>query len=158
MIRLRLATCAMVAGLGLVSGCRSLCNPCDPCASPCNGNGGMISRLLSRRNGGTVVGTPVSGMPLGMGDCCGMDGCCDGGPMLGDPTLINGGMVMPPYNGAPYNGMPPPGVAPPMGTIPPMSTLPAPTTAPPPLAPVPVAPSPGLATPTPAQPSGRWWR
>jgi hypothetical protein len=143
----------MVAGLGLVSGCRSSYNPCDPCASPCNGNGGFFSRLTSRGNGGVyggaVVGTPVSTMPLGMGDCC------DGGPILGDPALINGGFGVPPYN-----GLPPAAVAPPMAPVPPMTTLPAPapTTAPPPLAPVPAAPPPGLATPVPAQPSARWWR
>lgn len=158
MNRLRLATWAAVAGLGLLAGCRST-NPCDPCEQ----QQGFFSRLCGRRNGslcGSVVGTPVSSMSLG-GDCC------EGGPVLGDPPFagvsgpvmhggFDSGMALPPISTSPDLGFPPGAIAPPLSapplSMPPMTALPAPTpSGPPPLAPVPNGN--GLATPTPAGPS-----
>jgi hypothetical protein len=125
-------TLAVVATLGLQSGCQS---------SSCGG--GFLSSLTSRRGtviyDGPVLATPASSGPYG--------GCCEGGPMLGNPSIVQPGPGMP-------NGM---GV--PMVPAPPTATLPTPTpfpgTGPPPLAPVPGSTNPPLATPTPAQPSLR---
>lgn len=115
---------AIVASLGLLPGCQSSCG---------NG-GGFLSGLTCRRGtvvyDGPVIATPVSSMPFG--------DCCQGGPMLGDPSIMQ----------------PVPAVS--NGVVPPTATLPSPTpsTGPPPLAPVPGT-TPPLATPVPAQPSYR---
>lgn len=153
MNRLQKATWAALAGLGLLSGCRST-NPCDPCEDR-----GFFSRICGgRRNGvfhGPVSATPVSSMSLG-------SDCCDG-PILGDPPFggpgmsvlpgpsFDGGMGLPPITTMPSMAAPPiTGL--PAGPFPPMTTLPTPTPGlAPPLAPVPNGN--GLATPTPAGPS-----
>lgn len=150
MCAVRLTSLVVAAGLSLLSGCQS--------SGGCGNGGGFLSRLTSRRAtvvyDGPVMATPMNGMA--------MPGCCDGGPVLGDPTVINGGMM--PYPGSatvmPGEGTLPGMIPPTMPTVPstptpPGATLPppSPSTAPPPLAPVPTTP--GLATPVPAQPSGR---
>jgi hypothetical protein len=137
MNRSRLTSWASLAALALAAGCQS-------CDYSCNG-GGFFSRLAARRRPvcceGPVVGTPVSTMPLG-------GGCCEGGPILGDPGIYAPGTMAPAINGVP-----------PFNAVPPMTTLPPPSgnTAPPPLAPVPGTAAPGTATPTPApaSPSSR---
>lgn len=125
----RLAWAAMAA-LAFLSGCRSM----DPCRE------GFFSRLTSRR--ATVIyDGPVSSTPL--------SGCCEGGPLLGDPAIVCPGSMI--SNG---HGLTPVPALPATPSLPPgMLPSPTPTTSPPPLAPVPG--SPPLATPTPAQPSAR---
>jgi len=126
----RLATFILVAGLGLVAGCRS--NSCE---------GGLMSRFGFNRNRATpccdagVIGTPVSGNSWG-GEMP-YDGSYDG-PVLGDPTFM--GTPQPPIM---------PNVTPIPGT-----TLPPPT-ADGFLRPVPGTNVPGTATPIPAGPSSR---
>ena len=73
MIRLRLASWAALAGLGLLTGCQSSGTSCNG-----NGNGGLFRGGLMSRFGnrsrccdpvcaGTTVGAPVEGLPVSNG-------------------------------------------------------------------------------------------
>lgn len=178
MRRLRQAAwAALLAGLGLLSGCQS----CDPCTG---GRPSLMSRLGFRPRSQVVyegpIGTAVSsgahigggypitsGLPIssfGGGDCCegtGLGGLppspfysggseITGGPILDAPFHSNGGGIPLHSNAGPIL-QPRNGVP----AMPPaMNTLPPPTVIPgePRLAPVPGG---GLAQPTPATPSSR---
>ena len=140
----RLATFILVAGLGLVSGCRS--NPCE---------GGLMSRFGWSRSrpapiydsnvvGSPVVGTPVSAMPYGGTPYGGTQWGGEmpyEGPALGDPTFM----------GTPTTIMP--NMTVPGG----MSPIPGGSTLPPPMAGSDgvLRPVPGTARPLPADPSSR---
>ncbi len=178
-MRMRLATWAALACLGLVAGCQSS----NPCGNGGLFNGGLMSRLRLRPRcpavccEGPALGMPVDAMPVSTGFPGGLNGHVGlpGGdlPLAGDcPTCVgNGGPVLPPVettlppSGPPlpgYPGLPPaatvPGVPmPPPGAsnLPPSGVLPTPAPiggAPPALAPVPNG---GLARPVPADPSSR---
>ncbi len=82
MVRARLARVALVAALGLASGCSSM--------SPCSGNCSLMSRLTGffrhDRSSTEVVGTPIEG------------------PVIADP----GSFEAPPTFGLPPQSAPPP--------------------------------------------------
>jgi hypothetical protein len=168
MTRLRLASWAALAGLGLVAGCQSP----DPCSSGCGlFNGGLMSRLGMRPR--CCEGVPVSsGFPVadaGLGGTCPCPS--NGGPALpsSDISFPTEGFPGPAFPGA--NNLPPGATNVPPGTtnVPPGATnvppaaingtpggiLPVPTPVPgqPPLAPVPSGN--GFAQPSPATPSSR---
>jgi hypothetical protein len=155
MNRRRLALGAVLAALGLLSGCANSRNGCD---SGC-GNGFSFSGLFSRmrgRNGCeccTMEACGPCGVPCAMpcsnggcGPCNGLGADFGGVPLNGGfPGVADGPLLGEP----PAAGIPPGAVMPPM-TLPPGATTPQ--TAPPPLAPVPGSP---YATPTPADPTAR---
>lgn len=68
MLRLRLASLAAAAGLMLVCGCST--------PTACS-NGSFMSRLCGRSHSRDCA-TPVEVVAV-------PEGCCDGGPLLGDP-------------------------------------------------------------------------
>lgn len=138
MNRLRLATWAAVAGLGLLSGCHSSRDAC------CNGNGnsGVFSRFgIGTGHGapviteGQVIGTPVSTMPFTSGlpvattvplsgptlapsgECCSSNGGISSGvgvgmlegPSLGVPPAMTGPVMSGPIVSGPFLTSPPPG-------------------------------------------------
>lgn len=139
MNRLRSTTWAVLAGLGLLSGCSSF--------GSSSGQGtGWFSRLMHRNSTCDCEMVGFGGMSGGCG-CgmggCGIGGCCDGGPDLGVP---DGSPMMMPGGGAPLGGatfpgagpgpMLPPAVTP--NTIGPMPNLTVPS---PQAAPLPAGPS-----------------
>jgi hypothetical protein len=100
MLRKRLASLALAAGLGLTSGClgfgnpwcpRPACCPSSPCcAAPVNGDG--VGGILSGYGGGLVEAAP----------CCNSHG--------GPPAAVEGlgPILAPPQVAPPVNGGPPP--------------------------------------------------
>jgi hypothetical protein len=162
MIRLRLASWAALAGLGLVAGCQSPSTCCNPCNTGCGlFQGGLINRMRPRCDtccpgpalGSPVEGVPVSnGFPVGEGGAPGCPTFNGGGPPLptGDVPFAPGVPVIPEHGpGLPPGAtpLPPPGSVP-SGALP----LPAPLSGQPPLQPVPNG---TYAQPTPATPSSR---
>jgi hypothetical protein len=137
MNRLRLAACAALAGLGLISGCSS-----------CNTGCGLFSRPL-------LPGLRGASSYEGYGDCCpscssGLEGCpCSSGGYnaIQGPCLGNEGPLLGDAGQMGYPGM----------TVP-FQTNPN-LAAPPRMAPIPATPpggtNGGLADPTPAPPASR---
>jgi hypothetical protein len=185
MKRLRLATWAAVASLGLVAGCQSPCCECNGCSNGCGlFSGRLMDRLRPRCCCETVSALPAASVPVeslpvstgiphaGMTVPGGCPNCVGNG--AGMPLPPSGDVYVPDLTSVPGPGLPagppplPPGAIPmpapgPQSntTLPPgATTLPPPGMLPAP-APVPgtpqLSPPPngGLATPTPATPSSR---
>jgi hypothetical protein len=157
MKRLRLATWAAAAGLGLVAGCQGT-GGCGCCEKP-----GLMSRLGMRPRsccpavveGGPVEGVPVSALPFEAG--LPAPGCACGNEGGVQPFMVTPGSATPPFAAAPAFPGPPPfatPAGPPVAVGPPALPGPLPNGAAP-LVPVPspaAGPLPGFAPTTPAPP------
>jgi hypothetical protein len=140
MHHLRVASRAALAGLALLTGCQSCCDPC------CGSQPGLFDRLRMRCCGTSSCGcaSPINATPVSTG--LGAPGCCGDGPFLGTPAP---GVAGPPIT------LEPPALPP---GPPPMPPAAGPTPLPPGTLPAPLAPVPNggpLAQPIPATPSSR---
>jgi hypothetical protein len=158
MTRLRLASWAALACLGLVAGCQSPNTCCDDNRGCGLFQGGLMSRLRQRcTRGETVVGAPLEGVPVSngfpIGDATlggGCPSCAGNGHALPSAPIMDvppGATPIPPGPGLPPGATP----APPPGMLP----APAPVNGQMPLTPVPNGAGNGYAQPSPATPSSR---